>query len=658
MEALDITDNGLREKGYAVKKEGYTIALYYNDSLCTRSTIYKTDWSRTVAKAEKEFKQNSHVDDLTLQEVINCMASNYSKIMNGAATEAAKPSALSSIQLEMPPLLSAEKLGVEITSEKWLEELMVKHQKLKDTIQNSSQPLPQLSLPLEFALSVKNILNIQDCTLPFAGILLGVPSSLKTVAVELFRPYWHGKYTDDFSPKGFVSHYGGVPEENLQKIDLLPQIRYKFFLTPELAPLFTGNEDDLKKAFGNLTRILDGKGFQSHSGTQGARGYYGEYMFTWLGAAVDVSPRVHRMMGNLGPKMYFLRLPKVFKKEKDIVQQLKNPKFTADLTKIQQALFEYLKWFEACPMMDIAKTSGLPKIVWDSDKDDIKAIRQIARLSLLIAHLRGVVDTWETQGTQGSDYAYAPPIIEEPDRAATQLYNLARGHALIEGRNYLTMADIPLLVKVVLSTAPIGRATVFDLLLQKQGKLLSSDIRTGLQFSRPTVLRAMTELMVLGLVDDDQEGDHDNSPKSIELKDQFRWCLGRTFRQLREGFAAGRKSSKQAPFGKRSSKQGDNAQEDFTERKEKSGSVTHNIVFPSSFWVFYNNLENQKQTEGPEGAVSESKLKQELISSGMFTAGDAAQLIREAIESGRVTRSGFDVLIKNSQFDMSKNEQK
>ncbi len=85
------------------------------------------------------------------------MSSNYDKIMNGAATSAAKAAAYS-VELETP--LSTEGLGPEtITHEKWLEQLQVKLQKLKDTIQNSSQPLPQLSLPLEFALSVKNILN-------------------------------------------------------------------------------------------------------------------------------------------------------------------------------------------------------------------------------------------------------------------------------------------------------------------------------------------------------------------------------------------------------------------------------------------------------------------------------------------------------------------
>jgi hypothetical protein len=66
----------------------------------------------------------------------------------------------------------------------------------------------------------------------------------------------------------------------------------------------------------------------------------------------------------------------------------------------------------------------------------------------------GVVPTWHTQDTQGSEYGYGIPTIEEPDRAMQQLANLAKGHALLTGRNYVTIEDLPIIIKVVLSTAP------------------------------------------------------------------------------------------------------------------------------------------------------------------------------------------------------------
>lgn len=75
--------------------------------------------------------------------------------------------------------------------------LLEKYENLRNiTLQN----LPNLWPGLEFALSVKTILNIKDCTLPFPGIILGPASSLKTVIIELFRGYKHTFYTDNFSP--------------------------------------------------------------------------------------------------------------------------------------------------------------------------------------------------------------------------------------------------------------------------------------------------------------------------------------------------------------------------------------------------------------------------------------------------------------------------
>nr|MDQ3970013.1 hypothetical protein [Thermoproteota archaeon] len=233
--------------------------------------------------------------------------------------------------------------------------------------------------------------------------------------------------------------------------------------------------------------------------------------------------------------------------------------------------------------------------------------------------------------------------------------------------------DIPLLIKVVLSTAPLGRAIIFDLLLQHKGKLVSSDIRASLQFSRPTVLRAMTELMVLRLVDGEQEGDYDNSPRSIELKREFRWCLTRQFKQLREGFSPMQKSRKRASSDKRSPNQGDNVEEGSTERKEKSVVVNQFTLFPSYFWTFFDQLLFLGSIEQEDGAISESRLKQLLISNTEITAGEAEQLIKDALTTGRVQRIGYDrikktkraedkqfneLLENNSQSEVSKNDSK
>jgi hypothetical protein len=98
----------------------------------------------------------------------------------------------------------------------------------------------------------------------------------------------YGYYTDDFSPKAWVSHTTSVnSQEELEAIDMLPKIRNRQFLTPELATLFNLKEDDLRLALSRITRIADGHGFASDSGVYGHRAY-GDTMFAWLGAVVDI----------------------------------------------------------------------------------------------------------------------------------------------------------------------------------------------------------------------------------------------------------------------------------------------------------------------------------------------------------------------------------
>ena len=100
------------------------------------------------------------------------------------------------------------------TFEEWNIELVKKYQNLYKTV---NELIPELWNPLEFALSIKTILNIKNCTLPFAGILLGPPSSLKSQVVELFRKWKNSYYTDNFTARTFVSHYAGIRKNNLKK---------------------------------------------------------------------------------------------------------------------------------------------------------------------------------------------------------------------------------------------------------------------------------------------------------------------------------------------------------------------------------------------------------------------------------------------------------
>jgi len=416
--------------------------------------------------------------------------------------------------------------------EEWQKLVKEKYWALKHT---ADENFPGLWFSLEFQLSVKTILNIKNCTLPFIGIILGRPGSQKTLGIELMRKEKYTYYTDSFSAKAFVSHSTAVSKKEIEEIDMLPKIKNKLFLTPELSPTFAKKDDDLKEIIGIITRIADGHGYKSDSGAHGGRGYTGEWMFTWIGAAVDIPHSVHKLLSTLGPKIYFIRVPKIQKSEKDYLKQLQGDEFAVKFKRVQDALTDYLRTFDTGPQLDFDKNTNLLKMPWNAQKEDENSLVWIIKLGKLLGHLRAYAPTWGTKDTQGTEYAYAMAKVEEPDRAIEQLRNLARAHALTQGRNYITSEDIPIVIKTVLSTASIERVNIFDLLLAHNGTLNTRQIELSLNLHEHVAHRTMAELKAVGLVNLD-EGQHGNSIKTITLRSEFKSFLDKEFRKLREEF--------------------------------------------------------------------------------------------------------------------------
>jgi hypothetical protein len=424
----------------------------------------------------------------------------------------------------------------------WQTELQKKYNALKSIIEGK---LPGLWLPLEFAISVRSILHVKNISLPFIAVILGPPSSLKSVAVDAFEGTRYTFQTDNFSAKSFVSHNSGVSDEQLAKMDMLPKIVNKMFLVPELSPLFTTKDDELANVFGIITRIADGKGYVSDTGAKGHRGYRGRMMFVWVGAAVDIPYKIHKLLSNLGPKLYFLRLPVASETEDDLLSSLKQDDFKERLQAVNHALYEYLEYFESCPAMKPDPELGnIPRMEMNAaNEKQEEAQRYIIRLAELLAHLRGTVSTWETEGTQGLDYAYSTPYIENPKRAIQQLFNLARGHALSQGRDYVTIEDdLPLVVKVVLSgAASVERVKILNALLDRtdHGYVSVSDLTTITRMSEKSAKKVMAEFKALGLVDLIELGENGKPFLQIRLRDGFKWFLSDEFGELRQDYMPG-----------------------------------------------------------------------------------------------------------------------
>jgi hypothetical protein len=513
--------------------------------------------------------------------------------------------------------------------EEWQTELQHKYEILRQIVKEN---IPEMWIGLEFELSVLRILNLYGNTLPFIGLFLARPGSYKTQMISLLQDWYCTYYTDDFTAKSFVSHSTAVTEEELEDIDMLPRIKNRLFLTPELAPIFTVKEEDL----------ADGHGYQSNSGAHGQRGYGSrtdKLMFTWLGAAVDIPYRVYKMLGNLGFKLYFFRLP--FKEStKDDLLNGMSVDFETEISKIRSALYDYLYLFETGP--HLIYDNELLKVKWDTSKDEVEAKKCIVELGVLLQHLRCIATTWHTEGTQDSDYGYNVSQPEDPRRAITVLYNLAKGHALQTGRNYITLEDVPIVVKTVLSTAMIERVGLLYLLINNGGDVSTDDIMSGLHVTRHTALRTMTELNVIGLVDlYEKKEEHDTQyTKHISLKNKFNWFLTPEFDKLREGFVP--VDNREFMEDKRRKA---NAEKTTPYTRENKNELTQDQIneFLSVSEIVEKEQERDHYTmEVDSITIGGDTLRTRLVSSGKFTKNEATNAIQIMIQRGKIKLVSYD----------------
>ena len=279
------------------------------------------------------------------------------------------------------------------------------------------------------------------------------------------------------------------------------------------------------------------------------------------------------------------------------------------------------------------------------DNEDVE--RWIIKLATLLKHLRLIAKTWamEDSGTgQGSNYGYSVTQSESPDRAIEILRNLARGHALLTGRNYITMEDVPLVAKVVLSTANIDKVGVLRVLIANKGKLSSTQIESALNVSRPTALRNMVELKAIGLVDMYDVLEGKNWVKTIQLKEEFKtWLCSEEFDKLREGFE---------PVDNRAFMDMDSKHDYDMEEEEEEGthkgestpyttteqqnifSLKQSLTFQRIFTELEDLAARSSGMSMDKTTVSGQQLQEKLVTTDEFTQNDAVIMIDDMVKEG------------------------
>ncbi len=378
---------------------------------------------------------------------------------------------------------------------------------------------PHLTPIVETCLSVVLTLKLTDIKDPVGLNLIDDPSSEKTTVLSFFYNNSITYRTDDFTPRSFVTGLNINDEERLRSIDLLPRIENMVMVVPELAPIFGKRKEDLVENLSILTRVFDGHGFIRDTGSTGRRGYDRPIMFAWLGATTPINYKTWSEMIRLGTRMFFLKMPATTENTEDLIQDVFRTDYNEKVEECRQMVSRYLDSQFAC---------GVKTVKWDKQKDEQGALVLITELVKLLTKLRSPLDTWKSEGDGEDNYQYVSPMKERPKRAMQILYNIVRGHALIFGRNYVTVEDIRILIPIVFSSMPDDRRKIWNLLVENDGYLDYENVARGFKCHPKHAYRIMKKLDILGVADlheGDSSDEYNKERKHLALKDEYKSLL-------------------------------------------------------------------------------------------------------------------------------------
>ena len=386
------------------------------------------------------------------------------------------------------------------------------------------QHFPSLWPAVNLGLATCATLLLKDNANPVALIYVGPPSAGKTTVATMFETaVYKGQLicyrSDKFTPAAFVSQSAKANDKQLSRIDLLPRIKHKVLLTPELSTIFRGKQDELVERFSIITRVMDGQGLSIDGGTHGRRNYTGDYLFAWIGCTTPLDSSVWGVMAQLGSRLFFLVMDTVAQPSlEDLiganVQSVSRPE---SIQACQEAVKLHL---EAV----FTEHEGVKGREWKRQDDPREVLDGIARCAQLLSVMRTPVGSSEDE----------KPQPESAHRANAVLYNLARGHALVHGRTNLIADDLTVIGRVTLSSMPAERRAVLSAFHQTGKKELTvSDVVDATEVSRHRAENIMQQLDRLGIMRFSKEGN--GKPAHLSLADDWKWCVEDPFASMLQG---------------------------------------------------------------------------------------------------------------------------
>ena len=344
-------------------------------------------------------------------------------------------------------------------------------------------------------------LFINGITQPISLFLLGDPSTKKSSLLEIMRGLDRVLWSDIFSPASFVSG-----ARDIEGGDLLPRLRNRCLVTPELGVLF--KDRNLPQTLGLLTRLLDGFGYVRHTGF-GEVGVHENVRFNWCAAIVKIQPKIWDLLGHLGHRLLFLHL----ENENESAEAVENR-----LVRMITEDRDYIEKLSICRNAVIAFFQNIQArypngVTWNTAMDNPRAKRIIAKAALMLKCLRGTIDPKDATDT----------IFEEPTRLTQSFYNICRGYALMHYRTRIILNDVESVLVIMLDSAPPERKKLLLALLEQNGEIDTDQYMEISKHSHERVKDEFTNFEILNIAESIQ----DNAVKKIKLKPEFAWLLNK-----------------------------------------------------------------------------------------------------------------------------------
>jgi hypothetical protein len=321
--------------------------------------------------------------------------------------------------------------------------------------------------------------DVTDCPMVIA---IGNASTRKSTVAGFFGDIDHSSTHDDITPKAFVSHNA---DGEKGEFDLLPRIKQRIIVTPEMGTWFRGDNIDEYMAF--LARVADGDGLVRSTGAQGTHGYEadypGEYRFGLIGCTTPPGKRAWNEMAHVGSRFLFHEMPKINNRSA-YVEKMKREDYKQKREEMTQVVTDWWRtiWHE-----------------YDGEIEDVPELTDdqheaMVVLAEILGHARAI-DYGSDGGKSGTDTS------EGPLRATAMLTRMAQSRAIMYGRDSLNDGDLELCARVVFSSMPQYRRPLVKMLCgpDHSGPYEKDDVTDRLDLSAPTALDRMKEMGRLGV---------------------------------------------------------------------------------------------------------------------------------------------------------------